>query len=272
VGIQRKSIKDGAVGPEKLAGTLQRHRYWYEPFAQQPLGFGADGYADPAGTDAMLNMLFTGFNLFQWYNIGTQTIVIPAMTTDGHYDVGFDQTAAEGIEMVFGGLYSTANEHHPRNYLSGTDEYYARIKVNIEDVSGVDLFFGFRKSEAYQAALTTYTDVFGLQILGDSSSAAAAVNWVTQLNDATDLTTTALTTLADATSMELEVRVKGRTARPLVDQAPPSTGATFTVDSADIVFPVLRLLNTTDVGGEVKLIAAEGGLLADHPGTALPAV
>lgn len=261
--LQRKTIGNDVVGPEKLTDSVRSHKFWYEPFSQAPIAFSATGYDNPTGSDTVVNHLFTGFNMFQWYNIGTQTILIPALTTDGHYDIGFDQTAAEGINLVFGQVYTTANAKHPRHYTSGTDEYYARLKFKCEDISGLDMWFGFIKHNAYSATLTGYTDLFGIQVLGDSSSAAGAVNAVTQLNDATDLTTTALTTLADDTAVEFEVSVKGRVASFLVDGV--RYNPTFTVDADDIVYPIIHMLHTTDVGGEVKLIAAEGGLLADHP-------
>ena len=267
--VRTKTMGDGVVTARKIAKSVRQHSYWFEPFSQAPIAFSATGFDNPTGADTVVNNLFTGFNLFQWYNIGTQTTFIPAMTTDGNYDVGFEQTAADGVELIFGGVYTTATANHPRNYTSGTDEYYARLKFSCEDISGLDLWFGFRKHEAHQATLTGYTDLFGLQALGDSSSAAAAVNTVTQLNDVTEVTTTAQTTLADTIAMEFEVHVTGRTAKFLIDGVPVNTE--FTVDTDDVVLPTLRVLQTTDVSGEVKLIAAEGGLSVDHPGGLLAA-
>jgi len=267
--IRRKTLGDGIVDASAMTKGMRQHSYWYEPFKQAPIAFSATGFDNPTGADTVVNNLFTGFNMFQWYNIGTQTTFIPVITTDGHYNVGFEQTAADGIELIFGGVYTTANANHPRNYTSGVDEYYARLKFSVEDISGVDLWFGFRKHEAHNAALTTYTDLFGLQVLGDSSSAAAAVNTVTQLNDVTEMTTTAQTTLADTVAMEFEVHVTGRVAKFLINGVPVNN--TFTVDVDDVVLPSLRVLQTTDVSGEVVLIAAEGGLSVDHPGGLLSA-
>jgi hypothetical protein len=267
--IQRKTLGDGVVGPEKLAAPLREHRYFYEPFNQTPIIFNADGYSDPSLTNALTHHMFTGYNLLQYSGLDENTgVVVPALTTDGYLDIGREQTLAHGMELVFASPLATA---HPRHYTMGTDEPYFRVKFKAEDVSGIDLTIGFRKVQAFAAALATYTDIIGLRVLGDSSSAAGAITVVSTLNDATDITSTTLAeTLADDTAIEFEVRFNGRVADYRIDGAAPTvTPTAFTADSADVYTPFIYFLNTTDVGGEMKLMAAEGGLMADHPGGTL---
>lgn len=261
----RNHLRDNAVGFEKLAKSVRLARVWDDFFSEEPICYqkgAANGLTAPAGTDATVQGIFSGKHIYEYVYIGTQTILRPVLATDGGWDIALDQTAGEGIEINFGSLLN----QHPRVFRAGTDEWFARVLLAIEDVSGADIFFGGRKLEAYQAALATYTDLFGLRILGDSSSAAGAITAVTNLNDASDLTETTLTsTAADGTSIEFEVQMRGRSARFFINGAEVNPTPSFTVDSGDYFTHVLRLLHTTDVAGIVKLLRAQGGLLADRP-------
>ncbi len=266
--MQRKGLGDGIVGSEKIAVSRRKGRYLYEPFNQTPIVFNADGYSDPSETSALIHQMFTGYNLIQYMGLGDNTgSLVPVVTTDGYLDIGREQAADHGIELLFG----SATTAHPRNFTMGTDEPFFRVKFKAEDVSGIDLVVGFRKVQAAAAAFATYTDYVGLRVLGDSSSAAGAITTVTALNDVTDTTSTSTgDTLADVTACEFEAGFNGRVAYFKIDGADPtSSTSTFTADSTDVYVPFIFFQNTTDVGGEMKLMAAECGLKEDHPGGTL---
>jgi len=176
--IQRRSLGDGIVGPEKLSVSQRYKRYFYEPFVQEPFSWTitTDGYGDPTGTTGNVNGIHTGFNNFTWVVLGTQTIVVPAITTDHVYNFGIDQTLADGFELNPSTVVVTnATYQHPLHYKVGTDEAYFRLLFSAEDISGADLHVGFRKVEAYQTAVGTYTDYAAIRVLGDSTSAAGAI-------------------------------------------------------------------------------------------------
>ena len=267
------SNPDGPVGPETLSKSLRHKRYFYEPFVKQPFSWTitTDGYGNPTGTTGNVNGIHTGFNNFAWQVKGTQTIVVPSVTTDHAYDFGLDQTLADGFELNPSTVVVTnATYAHPLHYTVGTDEAYFRLLFSAEDVSGADLTVGFRLVEAYQTAVASYDTYAGIRVLGDSSSAAGAITLVNELDASATAATDTTDTLADGTAVEFEVRIVGTKARFFINGASPTIDLrTFAFTSGDVVMPFVFFLNTTDVVGELKFIRMEGGLLADHPGVLL---
>ena len=261
---RRKYGKD-SVGPEALSISRRHHRYCYDNFSKDVIASLAGvGYGDPSGTVQTKNLLHTGFHSFPYQQLtasGDATIVAPVLTTDGRLNIGSDQTLGHGVEIVFGDV---AGSRCPRIYTPSTENFFARLKITPSDASGVDIYFGLRVVQAFQAAIATYTDLVALRILGDSTSAAAAMSAVTNLNDATDVTSTTLaTTLADATAMELGFRVKNRVVDFFVDRVRQVSVPTFTFDSGDVVTPFLWFTNATDLDAEISPDVFECGLLAD---------
>lgn len=273
--ISRKALGDGVVGPEKLSASARHGRYFYEPFTKQPFAWSfVDGFGNPVGTTARVNGLFTGFNTFSYYILGTQTIVMPVLTTDHTYDFGLDQTLADGFELnpstPLLGSETNATYANPLALKVGTDDGFIRLLFSAEDVSGLDLAVGFRKVQAYATALATYTDFAVIRVLGDSSSATGAITLVTDNDNAGESTTTTTDTLADATAIELEVQLRGSKAKFLKNGGDFTvTNTSFTFDDADVLIPFVYVLQTTDLTGELKFIRMEGGLLEDRPSGAL---
>ena len=271
--IRRDNVQANSVGPEKLVKSFREARYGFEPFAQQPHPFtvtGGDGGA-PTGTTGNQNAFNTGYNTFTWFVLGTQTIVAPVFTTDGFYDFSLDQTLSDGWSLLVNGNNTvTTGGNQPAHYTMGTDEAFVRLVFSAEDVSGVNLLVGFRKVEAFQADFNDYDELAGIQVLGDSSSAAAAINAVNILNNAATNTDDTGDTLADATDVELLVKITGRTVTVFIDGAEPTTTPdSFTFDDGEVVTPFVNFLQTTDVSGELKLKRLEWGLLADYNNTTL---
>lgn len=286
--MRRQSFGRNVVGPEALTTSRRKHRYWYEPFGCAPIcwdGEVALGSGAPSATVLHLNRMFTGFHTFEFTPLATAAdsdavIISPILGSEGGYSIGGDQFLGDGYELNFGGLLPT----HPRVYLTGSEEFYFRIRISVEDISGISLFVGFRGGatiQSVQAALESYTDVFGINVLGDSASASAPVTLVHCLTgDASDTLTSVatLTSLADATQYEFEVRVGGQAGGPAVGSAGGRTirglvaGAELVgspletpVLTARYLTPIIRFTHVSDVAGQVKLWAAEGGLAEDHP-------
>lgn len=272
----RDSISADAVGPERLSPSVREHRYFYDPFSCPPkVWIKTDGNAAPTGTEGNENCVFTGFHTFEYTIRGTASDVFkPVFGTSGGYDWKFDgDTAADGVEINFGSIISGI---HPRTYRVGTESFFSRLLIAVEDVSGVDLMFGFRKIQANLTDPNDYTDLAVLRVLGNSDTSAADVLVVTNLNNATDFTSqTALSgslnsapsaiTLADGVEMELEVVVEGTRAKFFVDGKRVQGLTAFDLDSGDIVTPFAFILHTTDLAGTIKTLAVEGGLLEDRP-------
>lgn len=271
--IRRDNVQADSVGPEKLVHSFREARYGFEPFSSSPrswliAGSAGGGYADPTGTGGNVIGLDTGYNTFAWTVIGTQgdSKLLPVMTTDGYYDFSLDNTLADGFGLIVGGNHTvTTGGNVPSHYTMGTDEAFVRLKFKTVNASGIDLVVGFRKVEAHAADFNDYNDLSGVRVLGDSSSAAAAISAVNILNNAATNSDALGDTLADATSVELAVFITGRSTSITIDGAAPTTAPdSFTFDSGDVVQPFIQFTQTTDVCAELTFQRFEWGLLADY--------
>jgi len=268
MGIRRVGLEPNAAGPEKVSESLRKDRYVFETFMNEPLCFMKGTLTFPGGTDLSENVVNTGRYSFEYVNIGDATdAFVPVLASDGGYNwVLTTATLARGVEVNFGGL----KDGHPRNHIpAGTsgEDWFTRVLLITEDASGTDIFFGFRKVAAYAETLTEYTDLSGIRIIGNSASTDADINIITLLNNAgaTDYTSTAsgVTGLEDATAIELEVRNVGGKAFYLVNGVFIDR-ATYTYDDGDVMAPVLRLLQATDISSQLKTLCYEAGPIADR--------
>jgi len=156
------------------------------PVTGRPTFHAAIGYGAPTGTTGDTNIMLLDGETFEYHIKGTQTILAPVFSADG-LNVGMDQTNNDGVEITQG---ITARSKAAR--VVGTESFFAELTLSVEDVSGTDFcFLGFRKAEAYQAALASYTDFAGLNI--DDGT----INFVRRLNSGTVLTTDTGATLAE---------------------------------------------------------------------------
>ena len=263
--VTRARLQADATGPEKLSASLRRHRYCFETFMHEPLCFKKGTLTTPGGTSLDECVVNTGRYTFEYTFLGDATdAFLPLLASEGGYNwVLTTATLDRGLEINFGGL----KDGHPRHHIPSTEDWFARILFITDDASGTDAFFGFRKVAAYAATLTEYTDVVGLRIIGNSASTDADINVITNLNNAgsTDYTSTAsgVTGLEDATAIELEVRSVGGKAFEYVNSVQVDRIA-YTYDTDDVMTPVFRLLQTTDLATQFKTLAFEAGPLADR--------
>jgi len=196
------------------------------------------------------NMIVDGQN-FEYHILGTQTIVAPKIVAGG-LDINMDQTDDDGVEITRG-----ITARNPEAFTVGTSPaFYARCEINVEDVSGSDdCAFGFRKLEAYQAAIDNYDEMAALNLI------SGTVTIETILNGAATTSTSTTDTVADGATVVLEVYVSAAgVVTYKIDGAAPTVTAAFTFDTGEVVIPFLYLLNATDVAGVVSVARWESGL------------
>jgi hypothetical protein len=205
------------------------------------LGTNAGG-APVGTTGAVNNVAIQGGSIMQEFVVGAgQTIIQPIMGANGLI-VNGDQANAEGYEYNFPYL----------QYTIGTSAAFAfELGLYINDMDGAAPYvFGFRKTEANNAAWANYTDYATMGMIAASS----IVNIVTatELNsggqtvtDTTDAwggdgSTNTLRVLVDA-SGNVTYTING---------AAPTASVAFQFDNADVVIPFIRIehnANATDV-------------------------
>lgn len=222
----------------------------FENFQSNPVTAAVGGGA-ASGTANTANVLLTERNAFEYVAKGTQTILAPRKVAGG-LDINQDQTDNDGIEITQGII---AGSKHA--YTVGDGGFFVRAKFSVATVAGTDdCAVGFRKVQAYNAAIDAYTDMAVLNVI------AGAINIETILNDAATITTDTTQDIVDGATVELTVKVDSAGAVTyLIDGAAPTVTAAFTFDDGDVVVPFLFFLNAAGVAGAVVLKEWEVGAL-----------
>lgn len=238
----------------KGQGDLDR-QHTYEVFDTQPVAVAAIGAGAASGVAQTANVMLFPENSFEYAAIGTQTILAPVLTAVG-LDIGMDQTNNDGVEITQGIL-----AHMRRSFTIGTSPaFFVRLKFKIEDVSGSDqVGVGFRKTQAYQAAIASYTDkAFIGSVSGD-------IKLNTLLNNAGGVVTDTTDNWADGETHTLQVNVSAAgVVTYLIDGVAPTVTAAFTFDSTDVVVPFIWMINDSDLIGTCELIEYECGYLGNE--------
>lgn len=229
-------------------------QHTYEAFDANPVSAAVGGGA-ASGTAQTANALLFPENGFEYAAIGTQTITAPQITATG-LDIGMDQTNNDGVEITQGILARAR-----RAFTIATSQaFFVRLKFKIEDVTGSDqVGVGFRKTQAYAAAIATYTDkAFIGSVSGD-------IKLNTLLNNAGGVITDTTNDWADGETHTLQVNVSAAgVVTYLIDGAAPTVTAAFTFDSGDVVVPFIWFIHDSDVAGAVELIEYECGSLGNE--------
>lgn len=209
-----------------------------------------DDGTDPVVTADKTNILqFNGFQIFS-YNVAEQTVVTPAAGNAG-LNIAGDQTDNDGFEFTFG-LAGDANI--PCQRTIGTDgAFKLKASFTIADVSGTDeLVLGFRKNAVCAAAITSYTDFAVL------NADAGDVKIETKLNNSAATPVDTTVDVADAGTVTFEVRVDAEgNATFFVNGEVAPTSADFTFDSGDVVIPFIRIVQASDLTGDVTMFDLE---------------
>lgn len=250
LGQASKTFIPGGIETDGVI-TRQSNKFIQEFFDAEPVSSAKAGAGAATGTTGDENLMILNDSLWEYHILGTQTIVSPTMGVGG-LDINMDQTDNDGVECCLG-----INAANRGVFVVGTDDaFYAKMQFSIADVSGTDdCAFGFRKVEAYQAAIDNYDEMAALNVISGNISIETILN-------AGDTTTTDTThDWADGETHTLEVRVSSAgVVTYKIDEGTPATVAAFTFDDGEVVVPFFYFLNASDVAGEVVLKYFECGL------------
>lgn len=247
----KRNFRNNTIPPQAMASS--NFKYAYDEFLYRVIGQAPGGGA-ATGTAGDINQFVTG-SVFAYpvemFVIGTQTIKLPIIATTG-LNVALDQTNADGAEYIFGAPHD-GTARGRLGFTSRTDKaFFMRMKFSIADASGTDaLYFGWKKATAANATWATgATDYACFAIL--TSADPAVIKTTTRLNSGTATTTTTSATWADAASKTLSIRVDGNGyATFLIDGASVGGEVGFRFDAGDVLVPIFRYTNSSDVAGDV---------------------
>jgi hypothetical protein len=237
------SITEGCVVASKLHSDLLNGRYNFTRFDSQPHASAPNGFADPTGVGGDINWARYRSGLTSHYHVkGTQTLLAPLQELTGKgLEVSQDQTAADGIEHVFGSNSTAAGAavSGAFSFVVGTDPgFSARLKFRITAITAItELCFGWRKNAAFSATLN-YSDFAVISVAGTP----ATVNVKTNLASAGIVTTATGKVWAADETHTLEVRVLGTRAVYLFDNAPIAGMPQFDFAAAALLEPVFFLI------------------------------
>lgn len=234
-----------------------QRKYVYEAFRQEPATSLRTGGAS-AGATGNRNILQFPHSSFEQHIKGTQTIICPSITDVG-LDIGQDQTASDGGELTHG-----ITARSPVAFTIGTDAAFQfSVKMKPADTSGANpLVIGFRKAEAYQAAVTSYADYALIGIVGTSNPNLIKIK--TQAGGGGNTDTDTTQTWADAAIKTLTVKVSaGGVVTFLIDGAAPAATVAYTFTNGLTVVPTLFFLQAADLCDTLELIEWECGYQAD---------
>jgi hypothetical protein len=251
-GITNPKIANDTIRPGKL-----NRRYLFEEFLHEPVTSARLGGAATGATGDRNQALFPE-TAFEWHVKGTQTILTPILTAVG-WDIGMDQTAADGIELTNGIL-----PRCPVAFVVGTDAaFFFSAQIKVQDASGANpLLVGFRKAEAYQAVYTGYADYAAIGIVGTSDP--NLIKTVTEAAGGGTTTTDTTNTWADAATKTLTVKVSAAgVVTYQINGAAPTAVVAFSFTAGDVVVPFLYFLEAADLAGTVEMISWEVGFQAD---------
>lgn len=266
-GVVRRHLGEGAVSPNKLFAAFVDGSYVYEKFNYVPVmntaldgTTAASNFGAPTGVTGDSNIIKLRDQLSVYTHVkGTQTILGPVLdTTHLFLDVSQDQTNADGIEWVFGGPFAVTGVN-PLGFSTGSlsgGRRFARIKFKLPAVAGpAELAFGFRKFQAGQTALASYSDFAALSVI------AGATKSKTQLATGGVTTSGTFVTWADGETHELRVEVDtAGGAYFYIDGKLYQSGA-FTFANATYLVPFFFFLQSA-TPNKVILVEFETGLLS----------
>jgi len=218
-----------------------------ETFQCQPLCGADNGAGAATGSTGDVNVMRTDQNLFEYHIKGAgQTLVAPSFSSTGlGLDISLDQTDDEGVEFTQG-----ITSRSKSAFTVGTDPaFYFECQFSIADVSGTDdCAMGFRKAEAYQAAIDNYDEMAAINVISGD------IKLETILNNAATVTTDTTQNWADGEThtLRVEVAFDGKVTYK-IDDAPPTTTAAFAFDAGEVVVPFFYFLHAADVAGAVNL-------------------
>jgi len=243
-------VSEALSGLEPVKQTSLDVDFTHEEFEANPVCMDSTGIA-PSGVDTTTCIMQTENNTFEYYNIGTQTLLVPTIAADGLL-CSLDLNENDGVEYSQG---ITARSKSA--FVIGTSRaFYLKVGLKVADVTGSDICaVGFRKAAAYDSAFAEYTDKATLNKDG------ADIQIITALNNLSDVTTDTTDDWADTEAHVLEVLVSADgVVTYKIDGVAPTVTAAFTFDDADVVVPFLHILHDATTPGAIHIQSWECGL------------
>jgi len=229
-------------------------KYQYFNFIYPPVTSNKVGGAS-SGTAGDENLMISPEGQLEYHIIGTQSILAPVVTTISAgvsaLNIAMDQTNTDGVEVCAGIINSNRNA-----FKTSTDAaFFFRVRYAIGTVAGTDdCAIGFRKVEAYQAAIDNYGDMAALNTI------AGDIKIETILAGAGTVTTDTTDDWADAAVHELKVSVSSAgVCTYLIDGVAPTTTAAFTFAAGTWVVPFFYLLNNATLTATLYVYEWECG-------------
>lgn len=135
--------------------------YFYDDFSGVNIFQAQNGGAADGTTGATNNMITKRGNVFEYFILGAGQTITTFPRTDEGIDVTMDATDDEGVE-----IWESNNAYADSTYVIGTsDPFYLEAKIRISEVGKFDeCMFGFRKVEAGNAAIGSYTDYVAVNV------------------------------------------------------------------------------------------------------------
>lgn len=216
-------------------------KYFFDSLQVQPISAKVGGGA-ATGTAGDNNVLYTKFNAFEYWVLGTQTTLAPSLDAFG-LNLAMTGTTNQGLELNQG---ETAVS--PALYTIGTSNaFFMRCEFQINDVTKVNPFImGFRKIQTFTATLASYTDFATIGIVGT----AGHLQTKTQVATGGVTTTDSGVLAVNATSYSLGLYVdgSGNVTYQINDQPVAAlTAVPFQFANATQVVPFLVLTDITTV-------------------------
>ena len=155
-GLQIEEVTAEAIDEVK-SDTVSRGMFedFYAPITKTLSTLIAAVGAGDAGRNAIRS---SRGQLTYFTNIEAQTAE-PVIVIDG-LDIGCDQTNGDGIGLDWG--LETLRSFS--TFVAQSEKMYARLKVTIDTVAGLDFVFGFRKAEAFQKDYNNYDEMVALRL------------------------------------------------------------------------------------------------------------
>jgi hypothetical protein len=246
---------------------MGQRKYTYVNFAEEPMvpAFAQTTNAIPTAVDNQVDWMLIDGQYFEWIQTAANADIFFTKSTNVGWIIPNDNTDNDGIEITQG-ILSAGNG--PGEFTVGTDGPF-RLKVNfkVPDVSDYDVaFIGFRKVEAYTAALaahaelgTDYTDIGGLNLN------AGAIYSITRLNSGTAVLTDTTQTVADgvAVTFQIDVSAAGVCTFKVNGAAPTVNTNTLTFDTGDLLIPTMCFTKNAGAASDTPpiLITYECGIV-----------
>lgn len=230
-------------------------KYFFDQFNDNPVTAAVGGGA-ASGTAGHQNVLYTQNGAYEWNVIGTQTILAPSLDAFGLNLVQDAAVAGDGSEVCLG-----QNALCPAAFVVGTDAaFFMRCQFKVQDASGINpLIIGFRKVQAFNATLTTYTDYATIGIVGTANP--NTIKTETQVGSAGNVLTDTTQTWADGEVHYLAVFVSSTgVVTYQIDGQAPIASVPYTFTSGLQVMPFIRQVQAADLTTQVSIDWLEVGL------------